>query len=202
MRRKAEAGDGEAMCNLGVCYENGELGLAKDKAKAFEWYEKSHEAGYATGTGNLGRCYLYGLGVQRAPCVVPCCWARPPDAAAKTRATIWDAHTLLASGTSRRTRRWRAATSRWWRAPRSRIAPTLAKRKQPHGCVSIQQLDLALECLSAALGFSVAGLPQTSPTNMLSSTLGSTGGSVCGMRHVPVSSCVSRGVSKSVLKGP
>ena len=50
MLRKAEAGDGKAMYNLGVCYENGELGLAKDKAKAFEWYKKSHEAGNASGT--------------------------------------------------------------------------------------------------------------------------------------------------------
>ena len=67
MRRKAEAGDGEAMCNLGVCYENGELGLAKDKAKAFEWFEKSHEAGDAGGTGGLGECYLDGAGVPKCP---------------------------------------------------------------------------------------------------------------------------------------
>ena len=69
MRRKAEAGEGWAMCVLGVCYENGEKGLAKDLAKAFEWYEKSHEAGYAGGTGALGRCYLVGNGV-------PKCFAR------------------------------------------------------------------------------------------------------------------------------
>jgi TPR repeat protein len=64
-RRKAEAGDGWAMCKLGLWYKNGEKGLAKDMAKAFEWYEKSHEAGDATGTASLGACYLEGDGVPK-----------------------------------------------------------------------------------------------------------------------------------------
>ena len=68
-RRMAEAGCGGAMYNLGICYEKGLKGLAKDKAKAFEWYEKSHEAGSAAGTSGLGRCYLDGAGV-------PKCFAR------------------------------------------------------------------------------------------------------------------------------
>jgi len=63
--RKAEAGHGWAMYNLGVCYEYGEMGLAKDEAKAFEWYKKSHEAGNARGTGSLARCYLVGMGVPK-----------------------------------------------------------------------------------------------------------------------------------------
>ena len=49
-RREAEAGEGWAMWVLGVWYEHGLNGLAKDLAKAFEWYEKSHEAGHTTGT--------------------------------------------------------------------------------------------------------------------------------------------------------
>ena len=65
MRRKADAGEGAAMYNLGVWYEYGHKGLAKDAAKAFEWYEKSHEAGYAGGTGCLGWCYLDGYGVPK-----------------------------------------------------------------------------------------------------------------------------------------
>jgi TPR repeat protein len=69
MLRKAEAGDGAAMCNMGGWYMRGEKGLAEDEAKAFEWYEKSHEAGYAGGTGGLGDCYLHGAGV-------PKCFAR------------------------------------------------------------------------------------------------------------------------------
>ena len=64
-RRKAEAGDGAAMCNMGGWYMRGEKGLARDSAKAFEWYKKSHEAGDASGTGNLGVCYLRGVGVPK-----------------------------------------------------------------------------------------------------------------------------------------
>ena len=67
MRRKAEAGDGWAMCTLGVWYRYGKKGLAEDKAKAFEWFEKSHEAGDASGTGSLGGCYLDGAGVPKCP---------------------------------------------------------------------------------------------------------------------------------------
>ena len=67
--RKAEAGEGRAMYRLGFWYEYGQKGLAKDAAKAFEWFEKSHEAGCAGGTGGLGWCYLDGVGV-------PKCFAR------------------------------------------------------------------------------------------------------------------------------
>jgi len=66
-RRQAEAGSGAAMFNLGVWYMFGRKGLAEDEAKAFEWYSKSHEAGHASGTGELGRCYLLGFGVERWP---------------------------------------------------------------------------------------------------------------------------------------
>jgi TPR repeat protein len=65
--RKAEAGEGRAMCKLGNWYMRGEMGLAKDFAKAFEWYEKSHEAGNSSGTGGLGECYLHGDGVPKCP---------------------------------------------------------------------------------------------------------------------------------------
>ena len=65
MLRKAEAGDGGAMWILGVWYELGKKGLAKDLAKVFEWFEKSHEAGFESGTGCLGLCYLYGKGVPK-----------------------------------------------------------------------------------------------------------------------------------------
>eukprot|EP00900_Chrysochromulina_parva_P006379 jgi/Chrpa1/15742/Chrysochromulina_OHIO_Genome00018234-RA len=65
MLREAEAGDGAAMCSLGALYELGQKGLAKDLAKAFEWYEKSHEAGDATGTASLGKCYFQGTGVPK-----------------------------------------------------------------------------------------------------------------------------------------
>ena len=67
VRREAEAGEGRAMYRLGVWYEYGQKGLAKDAAKAFEWFEKSHEAGCAGGTGGLGWCYLVGVGVPKCP---------------------------------------------------------------------------------------------------------------------------------------
>ena len=65
MLLKAEAGEGWAMWILGLWYELGKKGLAEDKAKAFEWYEKSHEAGDATGACYLGLCYLDGDGVPK-----------------------------------------------------------------------------------------------------------------------------------------
>ena len=67
MLREAVAGHGDAMCVLGIWYESGTKGLAKDKAKAFEWYEKSHEAGNSSGTCSLGWCYLEGNGVPKCP---------------------------------------------------------------------------------------------------------------------------------------
>ena len=67
MLRWAEAGNGGAMFNLGNWYKYGRKGLAKDAAKAFEWYEKSHEAGNAGGSGSLGMCYLDGEGVPTCP---------------------------------------------------------------------------------------------------------------------------------------
>ena len=66
-RRKAEAGDGRAMHILGFWHEKGVNGLAKDLAKAFEWHEKSHEAGDATGTYCLSWYYLVGVGVPKCP---------------------------------------------------------------------------------------------------------------------------------------
>jgi len=66
-RRRAEAGSGAAMFNLGRWYLTGEMGLAEDEAKAFEWYSKSHEAGDASATGELGCCYLFGFGVEKCP---------------------------------------------------------------------------------------------------------------------------------------
>jgi hypothetical protein len=65
MRRQAEAGDGWAMHALGHWYGNGEKGLPKDSVMAFEWIQKSHEAGCAAGTSELGRCYLNGEGVKQ-----------------------------------------------------------------------------------------------------------------------------------------
>ena len=83
--------------------------LAQDHAKAFEWYEKSHEAGHTTGTCCLAMCYLAGISVfQCALRAVLPDWrgrrTRQQRLEAKARAAAWDSHTLMASEASRRTR--------------------------------------------------------------------------------------------------
>ena len=42
----ADKGSGEAMLNVGVCYETGR-GVAKDRVKALEYFRKSLAAGWA-----------------------------------------------------------------------------------------------------------------------------------------------------------
>lgn len=65
MRRRAREGDGWAMHALGHWYGSGMKGLEKDQEQAVEWSRKSHEAGCAAGTCELGRYYLNGEGVER-----------------------------------------------------------------------------------------------------------------------------------------
>jgi TPR repeat protein len=56
---------GEALNNLGECYENGNLGYEKDSVKAFDYYRKSASEGNAGGLYNIGRCYLNGIGMEK-----------------------------------------------------------------------------------------------------------------------------------------
>lgn len=46
-----------AYCDLGDCYQYG-LGVEPNRELAKSWYEKSMNAGYATGAANLARIYL------------------------------------------------------------------------------------------------------------------------------------------------
>jgi TPR repeat protein len=62
LRRKAEAGDANGMTNLGVMYQNGQGGLAKDETQAVIWYRKAAEAGNTNGMTNLGFMYQNGQG--------------------------------------------------------------------------------------------------------------------------------------------
>ncbi len=59
---KAEAGDAEAQCNLGVCYANGK-GVRKDGEEAVKWYRKAADQGLALRQYHLGLCYANGEGV-------------------------------------------------------------------------------------------------------------------------------------------
>jgi len=128
MRRQAEAGDGAAMFMLGNWYLHGQKGLAKDHAKAFEWLSKSHEAGDASGTGELGGCYSLAGASRSARCERTRSCPRQQSQAAKWRAPTWATATPTASKAFPRTSSWRAATTRWWPLPPSRICLTPSLR--------------------------------------------------------------------------
>ncbi len=64
IQRKAKAEDAKSQNRLGVCYANGE-GVARDDAKAVEWYRLAAEQGYVPAQYNLGVCYANGKGVAR-----------------------------------------------------------------------------------------------------------------------------------------
>ena len=57
----AEKGQGQAMLNLGIFYEEG-VGVGRNFSKALEWYQKAAEAGEGDGYMRVGRCYEVGLG--------------------------------------------------------------------------------------------------------------------------------------------
>ena len=62
MRAKAEDGDAEAMWWLGVWYEYGENGLAKDNVQARAWFERSAAARDPRGLACFGNCLLRDIG--------------------------------------------------------------------------------------------------------------------------------------------
>ena len=61
-RAKAEAGDGEAMWELGGWYQSGSHGLAKDKTQARAWFERSAATRDPRGLSCFGSCLLRGVG--------------------------------------------------------------------------------------------------------------------------------------------
>lgn len=60
----AEAGDAQAMNNLGVLYDKG-LGVEPDVGRALYWYAKSAEAGHPSGMCNFGRMLEQGRGIPQ-----------------------------------------------------------------------------------------------------------------------------------------
>ena len=60
----AEAGNADAQCYLGHCYEDG-LGVKTNKALAVKWYCKAAEQGDVGSQFNLGNCYHNGDGVPK-----------------------------------------------------------------------------------------------------------------------------------------
>ncbi len=64
LRIAAEAGDGLAMSNLGVCYAQGK-GVEKNMRTAVEWYRKGAKAENGRAMSNIGVCYAQGKGVEK-----------------------------------------------------------------------------------------------------------------------------------------
>jgi len=62
LRAKAEGGDGESMWKLGVFYEAGKYGFAKDDKQARAWYGRSAAARNPKGMAAFGECLLLGFG--------------------------------------------------------------------------------------------------------------------------------------------
>ena len=60
-RAEAEGGDGDAMYNLGVWYELGKNGLAKDYAQALAWYERGAAARDASSLAKVGERQVLGI---------------------------------------------------------------------------------------------------------------------------------------------
>jgi len=64
MRRKAEAGDRDAQCLLGIMYREGS-GVPQDLAEAAKWYRKAAEQGEVNAQRYLGYVYMEGEGVPQ-----------------------------------------------------------------------------------------------------------------------------------------
>jgi len=64
MRAAAQAGDAQAQCYLGVCYQNGQ-GVAQDYHEAVKWFRRSAEQNDPVAQCYLGVSYLSGAGVPQ-----------------------------------------------------------------------------------------------------------------------------------------
>lgn len=65
-RNQAEAGDGQAMNNLGVLYDLGQ-GVERDTGLALRWFAQSAKTGHASGMSNYGRMLEQGRGIAANP---------------------------------------------------------------------------------------------------------------------------------------
>ena len=64
-REKAEQGDGYAMYELGLWYEEGAKGLPKNVQMAYSWYERSAKADDTDGLAKQGACLFRGIGIAK-----------------------------------------------------------------------------------------------------------------------------------------
>ena len=64
--QQAEAGDGQAMNNLGVLYDLGQ-GVEPDMGRALHWFAQSAKTGHPSGMSNYGRMLEQGRGIEPNP---------------------------------------------------------------------------------------------------------------------------------------
>ena len=63
-KKAADAGNANAMNNIGIMYNNG-AGITQDYKNAMKWYKKAADAGNANAMNNIGIMYKNGEGVTR-----------------------------------------------------------------------------------------------------------------------------------------
>jgi len=64
LNKRVEAGDSEAMFNLGCKYRDGKYGCARDYGKALELFQRAGELGYTKSYCSIGYAYSNGRGVE------------------------------------------------------------------------------------------------------------------------------------------
>jgi len=64
MKKREEAGDTEAMFNLGVYYRDGQHGFPQDHTKALVLWHRAAERGHIGAYSNIGYAYSFGKGVE------------------------------------------------------------------------------------------------------------------------------------------
>ena len=67
IRAKADAGDVDAMNNLGVWYRYAFNGLAEDQSMAFYWFKRGADLDDPAALSNLADCYYEGRGTEKDP---------------------------------------------------------------------------------------------------------------------------------------
>ena len=65
MRTKAEAGDVDAIHEMGLSYHIGDVGIAKDHEQATGWFRRGHDLGDPMCTASLAYRYKFGMGVEQ-----------------------------------------------------------------------------------------------------------------------------------------
>jgi len=64
-RRKAEAGDLQAMMQLGGIYRKGINGITADPAQCFKWTKRAADLDHPPGIAALATCYYHGFGASK-----------------------------------------------------------------------------------------------------------------------------------------